>query len=338
MLSAAQTTIHAIVSGIFAGLLLLASGGSSGQSNTPVPPVTVTSPSSGKEIEAIRDISGKAIESAKSDVEMVKWIFIAFTSVLTSGGVILSLLGYKSLMEVRVYHKEEAERDAKKISEVREALVSMMVLQQFADRNYDHLSKTATHKRELKQKLSGTNRASVMHAAFIQKYSAAARQVPPTAAEKEQLGVEWEQELRIVESESEEIFALIVVDLIEMRRWSAKIRSPRWDAWIEGFQGVSLHLAGRYKDALPCLEKACELARSEKHRDDENRSRLASHLYNRACCQAMLGDDTAALSSLEETLALAAWRWKEAKDDRDFERFQDYPWFKKMLKASETAL
>ena len=250
-------------------------------------------------LKSITTISSEAIQSSQRDVELVKWAFVAFTAF--SG--LLGFLGYRQLSdikEMKQYYKNEAERNSQALTEMLKALGRMLTLQSLIDPVRAELLAKEKERRTL---------FNTQHRSDDQ-----------------------EKELRSLDEHCENLFEDIQRDLKEIQELSLKVDHPRWEAWIEGIYGVSLHLRGRYFEAIERLDRACDLARSlfGEAKDSEP---LSSHLYNKACALAMMHTkDDEALAVLEESLKLTPWCWLEARRDPDFERLRkDDPRFNHLI-------
>lgn len=68
------------------------------------------------------------------------------------------------------------------------------------------------------------------------------------------------------------------------------------------------------KKRSPYLERAIQLSRG---RDQSAKRRRASHLYNLACCYAVLGKTDKALANLKSSLVLEPWSHRETSQDKE---------------------
>jgi tetratricopeptide (TPR) repeat protein len=121
-------------------------------------------------------------------------------------------------------------------------------------------------------------------------------------------------------------------DLKELQPLIRQIESERWNVWFYGIYGVTLHLLSKYKDAREYLQIACDLARKS---DTKDKSPLGSHLYNLACCLAMMEEKEEALTTLDKALAISPSLRCQARADGkaigDFSGLAKAPRFEAIL-------
>lgn len=134
----------------------------------------------------------------------------------------------------------------------------------------------------------------------------------------------------------------IIDDLNRMREHDKELnrvapnQELRWAAWIDGWHGLTLHSVGLGKEAIPYLDRAIQLSRG---RDQSAKARRASHLYNLACCYAVLGtNDDEALTNLKACLGLEPWRHEWAPEDPDLKSLWSHPRFVAMIGDAQRAL
>lgn len=248
-----------------------------------------TSPSASQQareaetLKQISEVATQAIKSAQADVETVKWIFVAVTTLLGIVGILIGVggyLGFKSLAEVKEYFKKELASDVQQLTLLRKALGRALVQQDIIDGNHSNLVNLENRRRSLEL-------------------------ATPSEPSKK-------NELAALEEERKATGERILEDLKELQVLLKQIESERWDVWHYGIYGVTLHLLSRYKDAREYLQIACNLARKVHTKD---KAPLGSHLYNLACCLAMMEEKEEALTTLDKALATSPWLRIQARAD-----------------------